>query len=218
MLTTTIEVQIFDDPKYCDMCHDENDLRPCPHLISEELVCTAFTVNECFIKLEFDYDEVAHKKHPLCIEAWNKQKLIDKVSQLHNQKDDDSEIKGAETPNGELDLKNELGEFMKRTLSPPQKPFHVLMAERYLDVEYQLMFVDEKGFPKSHLIMDVIKIEDRDIFKGVKQDMSLYGIGVKEVEKLKEIGQECGFECEKFGLPKNSAPDKCDECIHTPPF
>ncbi len=35
---------------------------------------------------------------------------------------------------------------------------------------------------------------------------------------LPQPGEECDFDCEKFGLPKDSAPDHCNECIHTPPF
>ncbi len=119
--------------------------------------------------------------------------------------------------NGESNLEKELGEFMKRNLSPNRKPFHVLMSEKYPDVEYQLMLVDEKGFQKLSPTMDIVT-KDQEVIKSITEDMSLYGIEVKVVDKLKEIGQECGFECEKFGIPEGSAPDHCKECIHTPPF
>lgn len=118
----------------------------------------------------------------------------------------------------ELGLEKELGKFMAKSFGVPPKSFDVLMSEKYPDIEYQCMFVDEKGFQK-YPEMEVIKGYDKDLIQTLRDDiMSLYGIDVIEVEKLKEIPQECHFECEKFGLPKDSAPGHCKDCIHTPPF
>lgn len=36
--------------------------------------------------------------------------------------------------------------------------------------------------------------------------------------KRKEPGEECHFDCVKYGLPKDSAPGHCKECPNTPPF
>ena len=60
-------IEVFDDPEYCDVV---NDSPPCPHLDSEEQICTAFTTAGCYHKLIFDYDRAAFKKCSQCISAY----------------------------------------------------------------------------------------------------------------------------------------------------
>ena len=76
-----VEIDIFDDPEYCDMCHDKDDLHPCPHLDSEEEICTVYTTAGCYHKLLFDFDKVAYKKCDQCKAAYHNTKDYSKIKE-----------------------------------------------------------------------------------------------------------------------------------------
>ncbi len=196
----TVKRDVFGDPEFCNLSVSKNGCRMLEDMHTCNLFLNKHENPENLKTTDYPFRTI---KCDQCKEAY----------QIGLK---EKEILEEKQP-AELNLKKELKSFMKETLDPDQKPFHVFMSEQYPDIEYLCMFIDKKGIQK-YPDMQVLKGYHKDIISDLKSDMkSIYGIEVIEVEKL--IGQECHFECEKFGLPKDSLLNNgCKKCIHIPPF
>lgn len=203
-------IEVFDDPEYCCHCPLTNKCFYLWHghctLRENNKKPDHLTIIENFFPLISvrHEDNLYYLKSKECRQAY--QAELKRREALEEKKPE------------ELDLEKELGKVMEKTLRPEQEPFNEFMSRQYPDIEYLCMFVDEKGIQK-YPEMEILKGYDRDIVKTIKDDMvSLYGIEVSEVEKLRKAGEECEFNCEKYGLPKHSIETDCDKCPNTPPF
>ena len=193
----TTKTKVFDHPEFCTSeesleKHPNDSATRCPKLgdYDKEGWCYLFDV-------WVDSEKPWRKCHE-CLKAYQKA-LKEK----------------------EPDLEKELHNFMGKTFGEQPKPFHVFISEQYPDIEYQYMMFDEKGAQLHPPVFEVVPPESKSMMRTFIDDMmSLYGIEVSEVDKLKNTGEECEFDCEERGieLMKGKTLGDCKKCPNTPPF